>query len=595
MEKTGTFSVLFLYSNISASLPLINGLKDKGVDGRVVSSSAELIQNIVKINADVIGISVNHPSSASILQVIKNNTHIPVILFGEDDKTETLRKIQTQPADYKINGTISTYNLWMKLNGLIKKKLEDVNQQETQQNEVERMLKEKNKGKPIVVKGPGEKDKKNTGGAIIATGKVKKKNKTGAIIKMGPKKEVPKGSPSLIINKAKAEPAKVPALQFFKKSEKDKSKNSPLIFKKDKLVPAQTSALSVKVDNAQKQISQGHVQHREMSAPEQNREPVISIEKVEAVSTSGQVKQSEHKVDEQVGTVQTQKFEVPSSLGSVTAANAKEIADNKIIDLTKEKEVHTTDTSDKFDENMQPRVFSLDPNEKERTRKYFKQAAYNTLKSCFKNVSDQEQKEFSVVRKISVVPVENKDETGYILFCKKDGDHLSTDQIYKFNETLENEASTPESKYKIKDVFHIEVSEFDLMSWAGGNSQFYFTFEDADKDSPIMMCYLERNPVYPYVRFTYETGMYKLDLLELPANTPVSFDAYIYFTRNKRTALYLRRGGSFSQKQIQRLLRRGFKTMMIKKEDIPVFYEFYISRQIHTDIFNSHQKKSEAS
>lgn len=594
MEKTGTFCALFLYSNLSASLPLINGLKDKGVDGRVVSSSAELIQSIVKINVDVIGISVNHPSSVSILQVIKSNTHIPVILFGEDDKPDTLKKIQNQPADFKINGTISTYNIWMKLSGMIKKKMElAAPPVEPNKKIIGGGRPTDNPGGAIHVKGAKAKEKtKKPTGLVIDTSKIAKDPKTkkmGAILHTGPKKQKAKLKPPKVIKNA-GKPQEKTQIQFFRKTEAElaKIRSAPKVIKKDMAQEALIKPKEIKVMPQEEGLSQGQVKQMETA------EQVIG-----SVQTAGEDTQVVGSV-KSVDGFQSQSNTLPSKEATAMAVTAGDSIDSapevnsKIIDFNKIREQRQRDNADAFDEEMQPKLIQLDPIERERIRKMFKDAAYSSLTNFFQNVGDSRVADFKNVTKITVVPVENKDESGYIIFCKRDGAHLPEEVIRSFNQNLVANISKPESKYKIEEMFTFELDAFDLTTWAEANGQFYFTTELAAESSPVMMCYFDRNPVYPFTRYVEETGMYKMDLMELPANVPVTFDAYIYFIRNKRTALYLRRGGSFSSKQIQRLFRRGFKSLLIKEEDLRIYTEFYVKRSLLRDLQSVIVKKEAA-
>ena len=123
MSEAKTFRLILLYESMPPSLPAAQGLKDKGVEVKVVDSAAALIQSLVQKQFDVIGLSANHTSCTSLTKIIREKMKLPIMVFGEDRKEQTMKKVQIANADFKINGTLTAYNAWMKIHGLYKDKM----------------------------------------------------------------------------------------------------------------------------------------------------------------------------------------------------------------------------------------------------------------------------------------------------------------------------------------------------------------------------------------------------------------------------------------------------------------------------------------
>lgn len=194
-------------------------------------------------------------------------------------------------------------------------------------------------------------------------------------------------------------------------------------------------------------------------------------------------------------------------------------------------------------------------------------------------------REMGKIKRVSLIPVDNISERGFIIVAKSSNDFTTTDEITGFKKTLIAEMKGLEEKHEfvLGDAYNIETHEVDLSAWAERSSQFFYTFENTDAGDQVMICFLKRDELFPQTCHMEEQRMHRIDIHEVPARLPVSFEAYLFLARNDKMLPYLRRGGSLTAKQIQRLYQRGFKFLYVKEEHVRDYFEFYYTFSLNQD------------
>lgn len=194
------------------------------------------------------------------------------------------------------------------------------------------------------------------------------------------------------------------------------------------------------------------------------------------------------------------------------------------------------------------------------------------------------------VTRISLIPVDNTSERGFIIMANNQNDYTTIDEVSGFKATLVAEMEDfKEASFELGDTFNIETFEVDMAAWAQQSSQFFYMFEDPETGKQMLICFLKKEQLFPKALKMSEHQMHRIDIHELPPKMPVSFDAYLFLARNDKMLPYLRRGGSLTSKQIQRLYKRGFKFLYVKDEEVRDYYEFYLSLSLNQD-FRSERK-----
>jgi hypothetical protein len=169
--------------------------------------------------------------------------------------------------------------------------------------------------------------------------------------------------------------------------------------------------------------------------------------------------------------------------------------------------------------------------------------------------------------------------------ANSENDFSTIDEISGFKHTLVDEMKDfDEQAFKVGDTYNIDTFEVDVAAWAERSSQFFYLFENPSTGKQMLICFLKKDSLFPETRKMEAQQMHRIELHELPPRMPVSFEAYLFLARNDKMLPYLRRGGSLSQKQVERLYKRGFKFLYIKDEDVRDYYSFYFSLYLNQDL-----------
>lgn len=215
-------------------------------------------------------------------------------------------------------------------------------------------------------------------------------------------------------------------------------------------------------------------------------------------------------------------------------------------------------------------------------KKMFKEAVGKAGEKGF--LKAENKKAVGRVTKVSLIPVDNPTERGFILMANSQNDFTTIDEVSAFKSTLKAEMSSfGEESFELGDTFNIETFEVNVTEWAERSSQFFYTYESPQSGKQVLICFLKRDSLFPHARKIDEFDMHRIDIYEVPPKTPIQFDAYLFLERNEKMLPYLRRGGSLTAKQIQRLYKRGFKFLYVKDEEVREYYSFYLCLHLNQD------------
>jgi hypothetical protein len=636
MANAGPFSIVMLFDDQANSLQTVQSLKEKGLDILTVNNASELIQMIAANKFDLVALSVNHASTTSLVQVLKIKTKVEVLVFGEDASPATSKAILKAGADYQVAGVISSYNLWLKIGHLVKDKLRHM---ET----ASRMLSGKNRSEDdssamIIKSSERSKAKEEMGervSVIKSTPKPRKADanhdQTSLVLEPEKKEHAPKKEKKLLVGVKKkqgsiirtseeevesasnitiepaesrthgkkvateeaeprtAEPVakeKAPVkgkLMRSGKAENKAKKESPTPLAKEKLEKprgklTEEQLIDQEIDEMQNiffandqdgATSNGGVQLFDKDAVGNGK--VLNSQKAEQQkkttpqeSASGTKK----KNNEEESSYETEEDKIVS----IEAARAHR---------KKQRELRRAEQKQIKNEAAKPAtVHNLD---KLRFKKQFREAVAKAGEKGFHKPKNA--KSIGVVTKVSLIPVDNLSEKGFILMANSKNDHATVDEVSNFKGLLEKEmlGLLESQEFVLGDTYNIETFEVDFAAWAEKSSQFFHTYEEPETGKQVLICFLRKESLFPNSRKAEEYNMHRIELRELPPQTPVSFDAYLFLARNEKMLPYLRRGGSLTAKQVERLYRRGFKFLYIRDEEIRDYYSFYLSLYLNQD------------
>lgn len=679
MTNTGVapFSIVLLFENQANSLQVAPSLRDKGLEVDVVTTASELIKIIASQKIDLVGLSVNHSSASSLVQVLKVRTNVSVLVFGEDQSMATTKAVLKTAGDFQVSGAVSSYNIWMKIGHLVKEK---------QRAQVKKMSPNSHNGRDeesplMVTSSPRSKlnalqnDERSI--SVVKSNKKSSDDEDEESTRVSVKKQTPQigtGKKKMVMKKPLSKQTK----DNFEKSDAeaiatDESSTSTEELMSDDF-QNQKNASAEDINDGGKILKVG------MRSKQKERS--FSLEEDSFSSHDPQLTEEEI-IDQEIGEIeqlffedQEKKSKSPqasveldaSGNGSVVMVSKKDnkpsfkaSADDgedalndfssleaallaeqalheKSIDLetpdaprfTQKEEsaagfppVHNPGSED--DVSAQASVGADDYNEDESSyeteadkivsieaarikrkqrrekkaaeqkqqdnssdqeenttefRKLFQQAVEKAGESKFSKL--QNQKSIGVVTKISIIPVANNNEKGFILVANNENQFSSAEQMRGFKQSLSEEMKNlADMELDLGEVFNIETQSVDVFAWAEESSQFFSMYED--NDTQMIICFLRKDTLLPQIQKVDQYEMHKIEVYALPAKTPLEFDAYLYLERNDKMFPYLRRGGHLTHQQIDRLYNNGFKFLYIKDIAIRDYYAFYLSQYFNQD------------
>lgn len=533
--------MVFLYDKMVASLPVAQALKEKNIEVHVAQNAGELIQFVATKNVDLVALSANHASSRSLIQVLREKTHVKILIFAEDKSQGTAERVDRLDGDYKVLGVATGYNIWMKIASMVKNKM---------------------------------KESESNGNILYSGGKSTAKQDTAIIVKSNKEEKTPKTFGSGIGKKKKdkfkrqqaeanhendvmnfqdpSNPSgsaeKPSSLMFFKKDAADgKKTKKKKTFSKD-LEDTVENKESTSEDpfHDRKNAKQGGVDVTEESLPEREL---------------GEVSQASENMGEDLGKIlEVGMQEASGEIGQVSAPK-----------FGKNKNKNKKSAKQEEARNAAPEV-------------PFKEQVMAAVSSAFVSKNETPE-EFGTINRMTVVPVDKELGRGFLIFCTKDNQFMGSSgpAFEEFKKLLIEKMSMYEA-VSVGEVYNIETEEIDIQNLVQNSSEFHVIVEDPKSQKQVLICFVAKENIYPDTNKSNDTNMMMVELDVIPAETPINFNLFLRFARNNRMIPYLRRGGELTEEQVSRLNERGVQSVFIPEEERKALYSFFISQTIHQDI-----------
>lgn len=545
MSHAKAFSLILLYDKMAGSLPVAQALKEKNIEVQVAQNAGELIQMIAQRNVDLVGVSANHASTRSLIQVLREKTQVKILVFGEDKSQATAERVDRLDSDFKVLGVATAYNIWMKIAHVVKQKMKEADN-----------------------------------GNILYSGGKSAQAKDTAIIVKNQKKSGFERKESEVMSFSNKKKEKT-----FEREEKIEIENQGEVFTKD-AEPVKSNLLFFKKDGSPKKGKLKKAKSEEQSidneasaAEEMFKEPFKKNG-----PKAGAIMEKEQggvKVDEQI----EMQEKATEGLGDVALKEEKAEAEGKVVKLEKKKKKKNA-TQKAKENNEEPGA-----SQEEQAKTYSVMPSVPLQDQIFKATQstfvakETTVDSFGPINKMTVVPIDHHENRGFLIFCTNDNQFLNsggtTADAFK---NILQENMTQQEAVGLGECYNIETEEIDLPQWVLNNSDFHYVVEDPKSQKQVLICFISKEHIYPDTNKSIETDMLKVELDVIPAQTPINFNLFLYFARNKRLIPYLRRGGRLTEEQVSRLENHGVDTIYISESDRKALYSFFISQTIHHDI-----------
>jgi hypothetical protein len=542
MSTPKSFTMVFLYDKMAASLPVAQALKEKNIDVHVAQNAGELIQFIAMKNVDLVGLSANHASSKSLIQVLREKTSVKILIFGEDKSQGTVDRVDTLDGDYKVLGVATAYNIWMKIASMVKNKMKE----------------SENNGNILY-----------SGGAAATV-----KQEATITVKSTKEAKFSKGEGTSAFGK--------------KKKDKNKKQSSDLEDKNDVINFQQQSG-----DAAPGEKSSDLLFFKKESGEGKKSKKKKSFGKEPEVSSSSQESTAEESFLDQKQAKQGGDAVIEKAVPNMELDEVSRQAEESGEDLGTILEVGMQEPKTGMGELSAPK-FNKNRNKKsskqaegsrnEPPEVPFKDQVLAAVSGTFVS-NDESREEFGTVNRITVVPVDKEQGRGFLIFCTIDNQFMGSSgpAFEDFKSSLLNKMASHDS-VDFGDVYNIETEEIDIQNLIQNSSDFHVIVADPKSQKQVLICFVAKENIYPDTNRSNDTDMMMVELDVIPAQTPINFNLFLHFSRNNRMIPYLRRGGELTVEQLKRLAERGVQSVYIPEDERKALYSFFISQTIHQDI-----------
>lgn len=101
---------------------MAHALTEKGIQVLAVDNSKDLAQYMKTREIDLVGLSVSHPNSDTVYDLLKN-AKIPLFTFAEEGSRVSKEKLDANHAELKVQGVASGYTIWKSISHLVRTKV----------------------------------------------------------------------------------------------------------------------------------------------------------------------------------------------------------------------------------------------------------------------------------------------------------------------------------------------------------------------------------------------------------------------------------------------------------------------------------------
>lgn len=527
-------------------MPVAQALKEKNLEVHVAQNAGELIQFVANKNVDLVGLSANHPSSKSLIQVMREKTQVKILIFGEDKSQGTAERVDRLDGDYKVLGVATAYNIWMKIASMVKNKM---------------------------------KETENNGNILYSGGKSTTQKQDSTItVKSNTENKSFKLEGSSGFGKKKKDK--------FKKQQSDPEQNDVMNFQD----PANPNGFAEKssdlmffkkdaVDDKKSKKKKSFSKDLEDMAASLDTTPEDPLRNGKNAKQGGAAVNEESLSEIELGEV-SRRNEKTGNLGNVSESSLQESGDKVSFEDGQKDQVTTA----KFGKNKHKKSAKISDAGVPAQEIPFKEQVMAAVTGAFVSKNETPE-EFGTINRLTVVPVDKEQGRGFLIFCTKDNQFMGTSgpAFEEFKNSLIEKMSKYEA-VSVGEVYNIETEEIDIQNLVQNSSDFHTIVEDPKSQKQVLICFVAKENIYPDTNKSNETNMMMVELDVIPAETPINFNLFLRFSRNNRMVPYLRRGGELTEAQVNRLNEHGVQSVFVPEEERKALYSFFISQTIHQDI-----------
>ncbi|MCB0377602.1 MAG: hypothetical protein KDD33_03855 [Bdellovibrionales bacterium] len=174
---------------------------------------------------------------------------------------------------------------------------------------------------------------------------------------------------------------------------------------------------------------------------------------------------------------------------------------------------------------------------------------------------------------------------GYILLANSFAHHEEEYVLNDIRTTIIDNLKKNGQSGEVSQSFYIQIPKCDYFSVVDEICDFTVKAEE-ETGKQILISFLPREKVFPSFHESDREGMLFIDVQNIPPDTPVNFDAFIYPEKNQRFVRYLKNGRSLSLKRVKRLIEeKNLPSLYLPINDKGKYIQFFIENTIQWQFY----------
>ncbi len=197
-----------------------------------------------------------------------------------------------------------------------------------------------------------------------------------------------------------------------------------------------------------------------------------------------------------------------------------------------------------------------------------------------------------VISKAKIFNIHTPKFKGYLIFVVPMFNELERNVVGSIRANLEKLLKEQNEPLLYFEELNVDLEQTNFLGWAQENAEFYV--QTVDHKTEIICAYYPYNPAMPKVA-DMSNKMATINIKDLKQDTKTSFNLYIHLPKNNKFVCYMKPGDIVTEKHKIKFEKHKMDNLHIKKEEVTLFKEYFVTNKLQEIIKKSQEKSHEKS
>ncbi|MES2767889.1 MAG: hypothetical protein V4596_01985 [Bdellovibrionota bacterium] len=195
-----------------------------------------------------------------------------------------------------------------------------------------------------------------------------------------------------------------------------------------------------------------------------------------------------------------------------------------------------------------------------------------------------------VISKAKIFNIHTPKFKGYLIFVVPMFNELERNVVGSIRANLEKLLKEQNEPLLYFEELNVDLEQTDFLGWAQENAEFFV--QTVDHKTEIICAYYPYNPAMPKVA-EMSNKMATINIKDLKQDTKTSFNLYIHLPKNNKFVCYMKPGDIVTEKHKIKFEKHKMDNLHIKKEEVTLFKEYFVTNKLQEIIKKSQEKSQE--